>query len=132
MLQFNPDGSLKLTDNQIKQQEAEKNSIIITKEQLSEKPAKAQIRIRFPNDLQHPEEITDFYHQIDYYQFRSVDHSISQLDKRTFIIRVDQGSFLMYSLLDYIAMCFREKLSHGADYNKGGVLVRGSWAKNLF
>ena len=132
MLQFNPDGSLKLTDHQVKQNEAEKNSIIITKEQISEKPAKAQIRIRFPNDLQNPQEIINFYHKIDYYQFRSVDHSINQLDKRTFVIKVDQGSFLMYSLLDYLAMCFREKLSNGAGFNQGGVLVRGSWSKNLF
>ena len=132
MIEFNPDGSLKLTSGQIKQYEDEKNSIIITKEQISEKPAKAQIRIRFPNDINYPEEITNFYHKIDYYQFRSVDHSINQLDKRTFIIKVDQGSFLMYNLLDYVAMCFREKLSNGANFNKGGVLVRGSWVKNLF
>ncbi|MBU2522870.1 MAG: hypothetical protein KKE23_01100 [Nanoarchaeota archaeon] len=132
MLQFNPDGSLKLTDGQIKQQETEKNSIIITKEQISEKPAKAQIRIRFPNDLQNPQEIINFYHKIDYYQFRSVDHSISQIDGKTFVIKVDKGSFLMYNLLDYITMCFRDKLSNGARFGEGGVLVRGSWAKNLF
>lgn len=132
MMEFNPDGSLKLTDNQIKQQEAEKNSIIITKEQISEKPAKAQIRIKFPNDLNHPEEIINFYHKIDYYQFRSVDHSISQIDKKTFVIKVDKGAMLMYNLLDFLVTCFRDKLSNGAGFNQGGVLVRGSWAKNLF
>lgn len=127
-LQFNPDGSLKLTDHQIRQQEVEKQSVTITKEQISEKPAIAQIRIKFPNTSFNPHEITHFYHKIDYYQFRSVDHSMNQIDPKTFIIKVDKGSLLMYQLLDYVSTCFKERLS-GQGHN---VLVRGSWSKNLF
>ena len=127
MLQFNPDGSLKLTDSQLKQQELEKQSVTITKEQISEKPAIAQIRIRFPNTSFLSQDIINFYHKIDYYQFRSVDHSISQIDPKTFIIKVDKGSFLMYQLLDYVSTCFKERLS-GQGHR---VLVRGSWSKSF-
>ena len=89
MLEFNPDGSLKLNASQAKDQELEKKSIIITREQISEKPAKAQIRIRFPEDVKNPDEIINFYYKIQDSQFKSVDHSISQFDKRTFLIKVD-------------------------------------------
>ena len=127
MIEFNPDGSLKLTFGQIKQKEAENRSIIITKEQLGEKPAKAQIRIRFPEDVKNPQEITGFYHKIDASQFRSVDHSIEQIDGKTFVIKVDTGSMLMYGLLNLMTDCFRDRLAE-----KGQVLVRGSWSKTVF
>jgi len=127
MLQFNPDGSLKLSSDQLKQNEREKHSIIISKEQISEKPAKAQIVIRFPENVQNPDEITGFYRKIQANQFRSVEHSISQFDGKTFIIKVETGSMLMYGLLNFMADCFRDRLAQ-----KSNVIVKGSWAKTVF
>lgn len=127
MLQFNHDGSLKLTSEQIKQNELEKQSILIIKEQISEKPAKARVVIKFPENIQNPSEIIDFYHKIQDDQFRSVEHSISQLDGKTFSVSVNQGSMLMYGLLNFMVDCFRDRLSQ-----KGQVFVKGSWAKTVF
>jgi len=123
MLEFNPDGSIKLPDCQVKQNELEKGSIVITREQISVKPAVAQIRIRFPEDV-NPSEIVGFYNIIDCSEFRSVDHSISQADKRTFLIKVDKGSMLMYGLLNFVAECFKRHLSQ----KFGNVIVKGFWA----
>ena len=127
MLEFNPDGSLKLTDDQIRDKELEKRSIVITREQISEKPAKAQIRIRFPEDIQNPDEIINFYNRIEDSQFRSVEHSISQADRRTFIIKVDQGAMLMYSLLNFMINCFKMRFEQDTRY-KQNVIVKGIWA----
>jgi len=127
MLEFNPDGSLKLTAGQTRQSEIEKRSIVITKEQISEKPARAQLRIRFPEDVKNPDEIINFYHKIYDNQFRSVEHSISQFDGKTFIIKVDTGSMLMYGLLNFMTDCFRDRLAQ-----KQNVVVKGSWTKTVF
>ena len=125
MLEFNPDGSLKLTAGQIQKQEIEKKSIVITREQISVKPAAAQVRIRFPEAVQNPGEIIKFYDIIDDSQFKSVNHSIQQIDEKTFLIKVDSGSMFMYSLLNFMVNCFRSKLS---DDGRNNVIVRGSWA----
>lgn len=127
MLEYNSDGSLKLTAGQMKRLEIEKQSVIITKEQISEKPAKAQIRIRFPEDLKNPQEIINFYHRIQDYQFRSVEHSMEHIDGRTFIVKVDSGSMLMYGLLNFMTDCFRDRLSQTQK-----VVVKGSFAKSVF
>ena len=127
MLEFNPDGSLKLNASQAKDQELEKKSIIITREQISEKPAKAQVRIRFPEDIQNPDELVRFYNKIDDSQFSSVDHSISQADGRTFIIKVYQGSMLMYSLLNFMIECFKMRFEQDIRYEQK-VIVKGIWA----
>lgn len=124
MLEFNPDGSLKLTLGQVKDQEIEKRSIIITREQVSVKPAKAQVRIKLPENFQNPEEIVKFYSVIDDYQFRSVEHSIQQMGDRTFLIKVDKGSMLMYELLNFIIDCFKSK--YGINENQN-VIIRGTW-----
>ena len=125
MLEFNPDGSIKLPECQIKQNELEGKSIVITREQISVKPAIAQIKIRFPEDVQNPGEIVRFYNIIDCSEFRSVDHSISQPDKRTFLIKVDKGSMLMYGLLNFLAECFKRHLSQKFGQS---VVVKGFWA----
>ena len=127
MLDFNPDGSLKLSSDQTKQTELERHSIVITKEQISEKPAKAQIRIRFPEDIKNPEALIDFYHKIQDYQFRSVEHSIGQIDSRTLVVKVDRGSMLMYGLLNFMTDCFRDRLAE-----RQKVVVKGSWTKTVF
>ena len=75
MLEFNPDGSLKLTSGQIKQNETEKKSVVITREQISVKPAKAQIRIRFPDGMDGIDELINFYYKIDDSEF-TTEHSI--------------------------------------------------------
>jgi len=127
MLEFNPDGSLKLTASQIKDQELEKSSIIITREQISVKPAVAQIRIRLPDDLNDSGEIMRFYDVIDDSQFKSVDHSISQIDGKTFVIKVDRGDMRMYSLLNFMIECFKMRFEQDIRY-KRRVVVKGSWA----
>jgi len=127
MLEFNPDGSLKLTAGQIRDQELEKRSIVITREQISAKPARAQIKMRFPEDIQNPDEIINFYNRIEDFQFKSVDHSISQVDKRTFIIKVDKGSMMMYRLLNFMIECFKMRFEQDIRY-KGSVAVKGTWA----
>ena len=124
MLEFNPDGSLKLTLNQIKDQEVEKKSIIITREQISSKPAKADVKIKLPENFQNPEEIIKFYNVIDDYQFNSVEHSIQQIGDRTFLIKVDKGSMLMYELLNFMIECFKSKYETNGSHN---VIIRGTW-----
>lgn len=123
MIEFNPDGSIKFSENQAKQNELEKQSIVIIREQISVKPAKAQLRVRFP-DNSGINELMNFYYKINDYQYRSVEHSIQSIDSRTFVVKVEQGSMLMYGLLNFIAECFKGKLSN--DGKK--VIVRGSWA----
>jgi len=127
MIEFNPDGSLKLSDGQIRNQEAEKRSIVITREQLSVKPAKARIVIRFPEDIPNPDEIINFYSRIDDSQFKSVSHSLSQIDSRTFAVKVDQGSMMMYSLLNFMVECFKMRFEQDIRYERS-VLVKGTWA----
>jgi hypothetical protein len=124
MLEFNPDGSIKLSDSQQKQNDLEKSSIIITREQLSVKPAQAQIRIKFPEYVR-PEEVIDFYHKIDDSQFNSVEHSIHQIDEKTFIVNVDKGAMLMYGLLNFMAACFKSRFSNMMNKN---VIIKGIWA----
>ena len=126
MLEFNPDGSLKLSAVQLKDQEMEKISVVITREQISDKPAKAQLRIKFPEDVQSPNEILHFYSIIDDSQFDSVEHSISQIDSRTFIIKVDKGDMLMYSLLNFMVDCFKMKFEQDIRF-KRSVVVKGIW-----
>ena len=125
-MEFNPDGSLRRTAGQVQQDESEKRSLVITREQLSEKPAKAQIRIRFPVEVKNPEEVIRFYDTIDSGQFRSVDHELKQIDERTFVVRVDRGSMLMYGLLNFMVECFRDKYGQGLRYGQTAI-VKGRW-----
>jgi len=131
MIEFNPDGSLKLTSRQTQQKEIEEKSIIITREQISEKPAKAQVRITFPNDLENPEEIRSFYNKIDDSQFGGVFHKFEQVNRRSFLIKVEEGSMQMYSLLNFMMMCFKSKFENLSDLrNKQTVVLKGRWAHN--
>ena len=129
MLEFNYDGTLKLTAAQALQKAMEDKSIVITREQLSEKPAKAQIRISFPEDVNNPEEVRSFYHKIDSSEFGEVAHKFEQVNRRTFVVRVDQGTMRMYSLLNFMMMCFKGKYERTLDFrNQQRVILKGKWA----
>jgi len=124
ILQFNSDGSLKLTDGQNAEKELEKESIIITREQISVKPAKAQIRIRFPNKVENPNKVIMLYDNLSREISSEAIHKINQANEQTFIIKVDEGSWSMYSTLDSLTYGFREALSH-----ENKVLIKGSWER---
>lgn len=128
MLEFNPDGTLKLSSGQIAQKEIEEKSIIIAREQLSEKPAKAQIRISFPEDLENPQKVKEFYDKIDYFEFSEVFHEFQQVNRRTFIVKVVKGSMRMYSLLNFMMMCFRSKFGQDSSFGNKNVILKGRWA----
>jgi len=128
MFEFNPDGTLKLSSEQEFQKKIENESIVITREQLSVKPARAQIRIVFPKDLENPLEIINFYNKIDDSSFMEVAHKIEKVNNRTFIVKVENGSMRMYNLLNFILMCFKGKYERLSDFrNKQEVILRGSW-----
>ena len=126
MLEFNPDGSLRRTSGQVEQDEADKKSLVISREQISEKPARALIKIKFPEPLSNPREVFDFYDKIDDSQFRDVFHELQQIDDRTFIVKVDRGCMMMYSLLNFMMMCFRDKFEGRFPGRK--VILKGKWA----
>ncbi len=129
MLEFNPDGSMKLTPKQMEEKEIEGKSIVITREQLSEKPAKAQIKIIFPEDLENPQEVRDFYDKIDYSEFGEVFHEFHKINDRTFTVVVSKGTMRMYSLLNLMAMCFKSKFEQLSDFrNQKKVILKGKWA----
>ena len=125
MIEFNPDGSIKLTEAQTRQNDLEKQSTTITREQISVKPAQAQIRIKLHENAGNIDELISFYYKIDDSPFKSVEHSIHQIDEKTFIIKVDKGSLLMYGLLNFMIQCFKSKISNSGHNN---VIVKGIWA----
>ncbi|MFA5084544.1 MAG: hypothetical protein WC475_04180 [Candidatus Paceibacterota bacterium] len=124
MLEFNPDGSIKLSDAQARQNEIERQSFIIAREQISVKPAIAQVRITLPECARKIDEMISFYYKIDVSRFESVEHSAHKIDERTLLIKVDKGSMLMYGLLNFMIDCFKSKLSQEQGQR---VIVRGSW-----
>ena len=111
MLEFNADGIIKLSDAIVKQNEIEERSVVITREQISVKPAIAQARIRLPEHAQNVDEMISFYYKIAVSQFKVVEHSVQKVDDRTFLIKVEKGSMMMYSLLNFMIDCFKSKLS---------------------
>jgi len=125
MLEFNPDGTLRLSGVQTAQVEAERHSVVISREQISEKPAKAQISVTFPEAVSNKQEVLDFYNKIDDSQFNEVSHEFKWLSDRTFIIKVERGSMMMYSLLNFIMMCFKSRCEN--HYGKK-VVLKGRWA----
>ena len=123
MLEFNPDGSLKLNADQIKYQELEKTSIVITREQINVcNPAIAQVRIKFPEDVIDTQKIMELYNQIKSRAFSSVSHEIQQLNPRVFIIKTEEGTRLMYTALEHLISRFKYEL--GKDKN---VIIKGNW-----
>lgn len=124
-LQFNPDGSLKLTEGQSYEKEKEKQSILITREQISIKPAKAQIRIRFPERVENPRKVFMLYDNLSREISSDAMHKIEQTNEQTFIIKIDSGSWSMYTTLDFLARGFKEALSVD-DRNR--ILIKGTWA----
>lgn len=129
MLEFNPDGSLKLSASQSAQKDIENRSVVISREQLSEKPARAQIKIRFPEPVTSPDSVLAFYYKIDNSQFRDVEHKMEKVNDQTFIIKVEKGSMLMYNLLNFMMMCFKSKLEQASELGPGKkVILQGRWA----
>jgi hypothetical protein len=123
-LQFNPDGSLKLTQEQSYEKEREKQSIVITKEQISTKPAKAQIRIRFPEKVENTKKVFMLYDNLSREISSDAMHKIEQINEQTFIIKVDQGSWSMYTTLDFLVRGFKEALSIN---NPNKIIIKGAW-----
>jgi hypothetical protein len=123
-LQFNPDGSLKLTQEQSYEKEREKQSIVITKEQISTKPAKAQIRIRFPEKVENTKKVFMLYDNLSREISSDAMHKMEQINEQTFIIKVDQGSWSMYTTLDFLVRGFKEALSIN---NQNKIIIKGSW-----
>lgn len=123
-LQFNPDGSLKLNEEQSYEKEREKQSIVITKEQISTKPAKAQIRIRFPSKVENPRKVLMLYNNLSREMPSDAIHKIEQINEQTFIIKIDNGSWSMYSTLDFLVRGFKEALN--IDY-PNRIIIKGAW-----
>jgi hypothetical protein len=124
-LQFNPDGSLKLTKEQSYEKEREKESIVITREQISTKPAKAQIRIRFPEKVENTKKVFMLYNNLSREISSDAMHKIEQLNEQTFVIKIDNGSWSMYTTLDFLVRGFKEALSIN---NSNKIIIKGSWA----
>jgi hypothetical protein len=123
-LQFNPDGSLKLTKEQSYEKEIEKQSIIITREQISTKPAKAQIRIRFPQKVENPKKVFMLYENLSREISSDSIHKIQQINEQTFIIKIDAGSWSMYTTLDYLVRGFKDSLSIES---QNRIIIKGAW-----
>lgn len=124
-LQFNPDGSLKLTKEQSYEKEREKQSIIITREQISTKPAKARIRIRFPEKVENPRKVFMLYSNLSREMSSDAMHKIEQINEQTFIIKVENGSWSMYTALDFFVRGFKEALSVDS---RNRIILKGAWA----
>ncbi len=124
-IQFNEDGSIKLPEYILKSQQKEKESIVLRRIQIStNNPAIANLRIEFPEDVENPKGIIEYYKDIKNRRFQSVNHTIKQIDRRTFVIEVESGTKYMYSLLDYLIECFEEEFK-----KQNAVVVRGIWDK---
>ncbi len=124
-LQFNSDGSLKLTGEQGYEKEREKRSVVLTREQISIKPARAQIRIRFPERVENPKRVVMLYENLSREISSDAVHKIEQINEQTFIIKIDSGSWSMYSTLDFLIREFKEALS--TDY-PNRIIIKGTWA----
>ncbi len=123
-LQFNPDGSLKLNKEQSYEKEREKQSIVITREQISVKPAKALIRIRFPEKVENPRKVFMLYNNLSREISSDAMHKIEQINEKTFIIKIETGSWSMYATLDFLVRGFKEALS----IDNKNIIIRGTWA----
>lgn len=122
-LQFNSDGSLKLNEKQSYEKEREKQSIVITREQINTKPAKAQIRIRFPQKVENPRKVFMLYENLSREFPSDAMHKIEQINEQTFIIKIDNGSWSMYSTLDFLVRGFKEALS----IENSNIIIKGAW-----
>lgn len=122
-LQFNSDGSLKLNEKQSYEKEREKQSIVITREQISTKPAKAQIRIRFPQKVENTKKVFMLYENLSREFSSDAMHKIEQINDQTFIIGIDNGSWSMYSTLDFLVRGFKEALS----IDNSNIIIKGAW-----
>jgi len=125
MIQFNEDGSLKIPEHMLKDKQKEKESIILRRVQINRNnPAIAHLRIEIPEGTNISNEILKYYKEIEGKKFPSVNHNIKRVDNQTIIIEVKEGSWKMYSLLDYLIDYFKHKLEKNES-----VVVRGSWDK---
>ncbi len=122
-LQFNPDGSLKLSEAQTYEKEREKQSIVITREQISVKPAKAQIRIRFPNNVENSRKVFMLYNNLSREVSSDSIHKFEQMNEQTFILKIENGSWSMYTTLDFFVRGFKEALS----IDNPKIIIKGAW-----
>ena len=122
---FDENGCIRYPAALLKNKEEQKHCIIIQRVQVNAKnPAIARLEITFPEPVLKPQNIIDFYKNLEFAKFRSVDHDIMQIDNKTFFIEVKQGSRLMYSSLEYLIDHFRSWLE-----TEKRVIVKGQWDK---
>ena len=120
---FDENGRIKYPAAFLKNKEEQKYAIIIQRVQVNAKnPALARLEITFPEPVPNPQNIINFYKNLDFARFQSVNHTITQVDTKTFFIEVKQGSRLMYSLLEYVIDEFRSWLE-----TEKRVFVKGQW-----
>lgn len=124
-MEFNEDGSLKIPEELIKNKEEESKSIVLRRVQVNtNNPAIAQVRIEYPEVVRNTIKILNYYEKISHDKFKSVDSTIKQIDDKTYVVEVGEGSWLMYSFLDYLIEHFEEELK-----KEGNVIIRGKWDK---
>jgi len=124
VLEFNEDGSIKMPEHMLKSKQKEKESVVLRRVQVNRNnPAIAHLRIEFPEDINNPKEVVTYY-KIKDKRFQSVEHTIRQVDKKTFVIEVRNGTKYMYSSLEYLIKCFESKLK-----TKNNVIITGVWDK---
>ena len=124
-LEFNRDGSLKISKELIKSKQIERESIVLRRVQVNiNNPAIAQVRIEYPKDIENPRKIIDYYKQIRNKRFQSVEHTIRRIDKKTFVIEVRNGTKYMYSSLEYLIKCFESKLK-----TENNIIITGNCDK---
>ena len=124
-LEFNRDGSLKISKELIKSKQIERESIVLRRVQVNiNNPAIAQVRIEYPKDIENPRKIIDYYKQIRNKRFQTVGHTIRRIDKKTFVIEVRNGTKYMYSSLEYLIKCFESKLK-----TENNIIITGNCDK---
>ena len=114
-----------MPEHMLKSKQKEKESVVLRRVQVNRNnPAIAHLRIEFPEDINNPKEVVTYYNKIKDKRFQSVEHTIRQVDKKTFVIEVRNGTKYMYSSLEYLIKCFESKLK-----TKNNVIITGVWDK---
>ena len=131
-LEFNPDGSIKMPDSVVKDNEKTRKSIILEKYQVSVKnPAIAQLKIKLGPDLNCDREqlirkIYNFCEKFIQNSSAKVDSEI-KLQGETVIVEA-RSSMMMYSFLEDLIVDFRGVYGVYAEYGeKHEISVNGSW-----
>ena len=123
-LEFNKDGSLKLPDEAIRNQQKEGESIVLRRVQVNiNNPAIAQLKIECPENMVNSGRISNYYRQIGKKKFKSVKPTTRWVGNKTFVIEA-RGSKYICSLLEYLIKSFKFKLK-----NESKIIVTGTWDK---